>query len=102
MSDDRSSYKHDASDKKLDKSAETADNGAPDASTGARAGHDPEHIREHSDSGKDRLFEGREQHDAHDLESEKNRLAKELASDHAPVGDAADVTPANMHVKRKN
>ncbi|MBC8088234.1 MAG: hypothetical protein H7Z40_13280 [Phycisphaerae bacterium] len=102
MSDKSTPYKHDASDKKLDKSAEMAESHEKDTDSASHAGHDPEKIRKHDDAGKDRMFEGREQHDLHDLESEKNRLAKERSREKPPIGDAADVTPANMHVKRKD
>lgn len=44
--------------------------------------HDPEHIRLHNDTGKDRLFEGREQHDQAEKNSEKTRLAKDVAKHH--------------------
>ncbi len=102
MSDDHTPYKHDASDKKLDKSAESADASEQAAHAQAHAGHDPEKISKHDDTGKDRMFEGREQHDHAKLEQEKSRLAKELARENPPVGDAAEVTPSNMHVKRKD
>ena len=101
MSKDQSGYKHSASDKALDAAAEAAK--APtDARSNGHAGHDADEIRKHDDTGKDRMFEGREQHDQADLQSEKNRLAKDLARhDHPTEGDDA-VTEANMHVKRKD
>ena len=47
----------------------------PDALEGP--GHDPEEIRAHNTTGKDRLFEGREQHDDADKSSEKTRLLRD-------------------------
>ena len=40
--------------------------------------HDPSEIAKHDDTGKDRLFEGREQHDEADQASERNRLEKDI------------------------
>ncbi|MEO7520825.1 MAG: hypothetical protein ABIW79_03310 [Gemmatimonas sp.] len=101
MPEDHSSYKHDASDRKLDKAA-TADEGAEKpAASRAHPGHDAEEISRHDDTGKDRMFEGREQHDKADLKSEKNRLAKDTDHHKHPVDGADAVTEANMHVKRK-
>jgi len=105
MAEERTGYKHDASDKKLDKSAEVADASetASASETHAHEGHhDPDKIRKHDDKGKDRMFEGREQHDEADMKSEKNRLAKDQARHNHPVDGADAVTEANMHVKRKD
>jgi len=55
----------------------------------------------HDDKGKDRMFEGREQHDQADMKSEKNRLAKDLARHDHPVEGEDAVTESNMHVQRK-
>ena len=48
------------------------------ASKGDGPQHDEAEIREHSTTGKDRLFENREQHDDADKASEKTRLARDL------------------------
>jgi hypothetical protein len=40
--------------------------------------YDPEEIRSHDDEGKDRLFEGREQHDDAESGSEKTRIARDI------------------------
>lgn len=40
--------------------------------------HDPSEIRKHDDTGKDRLFEGRQQHDDAEKSSEKTRLSRDL------------------------
>ena len=39
--------------------------------------HDPADIREHDTTGKDRLFEDRQQHDEAEKVSEKTRLARD-------------------------
>jgi hypothetical protein len=95
MADDKSPGKHthSASDKKLDHAADaekaaektTADQHA------AGAGHNPAEIRKHDDAGKDRLFEGRQQHDAAEKNSEKSRLEKDVQSHHHTIdADGAD------------
>ena len=40
------------------------------------------------DAGKDRLFEGRQQHDEAEKNSEKTRLARDVARHHHPTDDA--------------
>lgn len=101
MSKDQSGYKHSASDKALDTAAQS-DKAPEDASSNNHPGHDAEEISKHDDKGKDRMFEGREQHDEADMKSEKNRLAKDQARhDHPTEGEDA-VTESNMHVKRKD
>jgi len=64
--------------------------------------HDPAAIRQHDDTGKDRLFEGREQHDEADKNSEKTRLARDVQRHgHDADNDVADNgTPASA--KRKS
>lgn len=93
MAEQRTGYKHDSSDKKLDQSAEAAKEqdspGGAQVSSGP--GHNPDEISKHDDAGKDRLFEGREQHDDAEKSSEKTRLAKDVAEHHHTVdGDAAN------------
>lgn len=98
MSKDMSagSYKHDASDRKLDHAADDAKAAQSASTAGPGAGHDPAEIAKHDDSGKDRLFEGRQQHDAAEKNSEKSRLAKDAQEHHHPVGDeAADTGTAS-------
>ena len=48
----------------------------PERETGPQ--YDPEEIRAHDDVGKDRLFEGREQHDEAESNSEKTRIARDI------------------------
>lgn len=81
MSEEKSSYTHDASDKKLDHAADAdkAAAKATEAKHGNGPGHDPEKIARHDDAGKDRLFEHREQRDDAERLSEKARVAKEIA-----------------------
>ncbi len=47
---------HDKSDRALDKSAF-------DEESKSEQRYDPDEVRKHDDVGRDRLFEGREQHD---------------------------------------
>ena len=98
MSKDQSGYKHSASDKALDAAAEL-EKEPSDASSGNDAGHDAEETSKHDDKGKDRMFEGREQHDQADMRSEKNRLAKDQARHNHPVEGEDAVTESNMHVE---
>lgn len=85
MSNKPSGYTHSDSDKKLDHAAdaEKANESAADAKT--RAGHDEAKVRRHDDAGKDRLFDGRVQHDDADKASDRNRLEKDLARHDHPV-----------------
>ncbi len=104
MSQERSGYKHDASDKKLDQSAEPANDGGGTSDTQHSSGplHDPEKIRQHDDLGKDRLFEGREQHDDAEKNSEKSRLAKDVARHDHPVDDDEADAGSPASAKRKS
>lgn len=93
MANDSSGYKHSASDKKLDQAAEAEKEtaAASDSRHSAGPGHDPAEISKHDDAGKDRLFEGRQQHDDAEKNSEKNRLARDVARhDHSSDDDVAD------------
>jgi hypothetical protein len=75
---------HDASDRALDQRAHAE----PPA---ARQKFDPDEVRKHDDVGRDRLFEGREQHDEADKNSEKTRLARDVKRHHHEVDeDVAD------------
>ena len=68
----------------------------------ASPNHDPAEIRKHDDSGKDRLFEGREQHDEAEKNSEKTRLAKDVdRHQHAVDDDVAD-SGSGDSAKRKS
>ena len=93
MAEERSGYKHDASDRKLDQSAEAANEAsqAHDTQHSSGAGHDPAEIAKHDDLGKDRLFEGRQQHDEAEKNSEKTRLARDIQRhDHNVDEDVTD------------
>lgn len=64
--------------------------------------HDPAEIRKHDDTGKDRLFEGREQHDEAEKNSEKTRLARDVdRHDHQADDDVADAG-SSASAKRKS
>lgn len=100
MSDPQSAYKHDASDKKLDKSAEAAEVTEKAAAAHAHPTHDPEQIRRHDDAGKDRLFEGRIQHDVADKESDRNRLEKDVARHHHNPDEVGTISDKDQHPKK--
>lgn len=98
MSQDKGagSRAHSASDKALDRTATAADDRK------AGAGHDPAEIARHDDTGKDRLFEGRQQHDEAEKNSEKSRLAKDVdRHGHAVDDDVADAG-SGPSAKRKS
>lgn len=99
MSDDHSAYKHNASDKALDKSATAESSEHKDASH-AHAGHDPEKIAKHDDAGKDRLFEGRIQRDDADKESDRNRLAKDAEHHHHSADEVGTISDTDTHPKK--
>ena len=64
--------------------------------------YDPSEIREHQPKGRNRLFEDRQQHDDADKNSEKTRLAKDVAEhDHTPDDDVAD-SGTGASAKRKS
>ena len=89
MSEDKTSYTHDASDKKLDHAADGAKAAAKvtEEKRGDGPGHDPSKIARHDDLGKDRLFEQREQRDHAEKQSEKSRLSKEASTSDHPASD---------------
>jgi hypothetical protein len=99
MADERSGYKHDGSDKKLDEAAGAEGARAQNASG---PGHDPAEIRKHDDPGKDRLFEGREQHDEAEKNSEKGRLAKDVARHDHDVDEQVADSGTGPSAKRKS
>lgn len=104
MANEKSGYRHDASDRKLDQVAEAenqADQGK-EKHTSAGPGHDPEEIRKHDDLGKDRLFEGRQQHDAAEKNSEKARLARDVDRHDHPVDDEVADSGSAATAKTKN
>ena len=100
MSKNKTAYKHTASDKALDTAAQS-EKASKDASSHDHVDHDADEVSKHDDEGKDRMFEGRVQHDDADLKSEKNRLAKDQDRHHHPVDGEDVVTESNMHVKPK-
>ncbi|MEO6528575.1 MAG: hypothetical protein ABIP93_18300 [Gemmatimonadaceae bacterium] len=101
MSKDKSAtgHTHDASDRALDAAA-TAEHANDEKAAGP--GHDPAEISKHDDSGKDRLFEGRQQHDDAEKNSEKSRLAKDVDEHHHAVDDDAADAGTGSSAKRKS
>ncbi len=101
MADKDRGYTHSASDKKLDQAAtaEEADDTAADSQK--HAGHDPAKIRQHDDTGKDRLFEGRIQHDDADKQSDRNRLEKDAAKHHHTDDEVGTISDKDQHPKSK-
>lgn len=104
MADQGSGYKHDSSDRKLDQSAEAANESGQTSDTqhSSGAGHKPEEISKHDDAGKDRLFEGRQQHDEAEKNSEKARLAKDVAEHHHSVDEDIADSGTGASAKRKS
>jgi hypothetical protein len=64
--------------------------------------HDPAEIRKHDDTGKDRLFEDRQQHDEAEKNSEKTRLARDTERHDHPVDDDVADAGSGPSAKRKN
>lgn len=104
MAEGSSGYKHDASDRKLDKLAgsEAAAEQAADKQKSPGPGHDAEEIKKHDDLGKDRLFEGRQQHDDAEKNSEKTRLARDVDRHDHPVDDDVADSGSGASAKRKS
>ena len=48
---------------------------------------DADEVRKHDDAGRDRLFEGRQQHDEADKNQEKKRLARDIKRHHHDADD---------------
>ena len=71
------------------------------ASKGAGPRHDEAEIREHSTTGKDRLFENREQHDDADKASEKTRLARDADRHNHDVDSPRERAERQAKAKRK-
>ena len=90
---------HDASDKKLD--AEAFAEKEQQASRPSPT-HDPAEIRKHDDTGRDRLFEGRQQHDEADKNSEKNRLARDVDKHRHDIDDDVADAGSGESAKRKS
>jgi hypothetical protein len=103
MAEERTGYKHDASDRKLDQAAEAANESqGRDTQQSSGPRYDPAEIREHDDVGKDRLFEGRQQHDDAEKNSEKTRLAKDVDRHNHPVDDDIADAGSKASAKRKS
>ena len=66
-----------------------------------RHDYDPSEVAKHDDTGRDRLFEGREQHDEADKNSEKNRLARDVQRHKHDVDDDVGDSGSPHTAKRK-
>lgn len=97
-------YKHSDSDRKLDQSADSASEAGQTSDTqrSSGPGHDPADIREHNDEGKDRLFEGRQQHDEAEKNSEKTRMARDVDRHKHEVDDDIADSGTGPAAKRKS
>jgi hypothetical protein len=101
MMSDANTGGHDASDRALDERA-TLERQREGERQATGPGHDPNEIRKHDDKGRDRLFEGRQQHDEADKNSEKTRLARDVdRHEHAVDDDVADAG-SGPSAKRKS
>lgn len=98
---DHSGNAHDASDKKLDQAAFAAEAERANKNAQTHPGHDPEQIRQHDDAGKDRLFEGRIQHDDADKASDRNRLEKDVAKHHHAPDETGSISDTAAGAKRR-
>ena len=64
--------------------------------------HDPDDVAKHDDTGRDRLFEGREQHDEAEKNSEKTRLARDVERHGHDVDDQVADSGSRPAGKRKS
>ena len=64
--------------------------------------HDPDEVAKHDDTGRDRLFEGREQHDEAEKNSEKTRLARDVERHGHDVDDQVADSGSRPAGKRKS
>lgn len=88
-------------DKTLSQLAENTNTpGARSDNSGPR--YDPDEIRAHDTTGRDRLFEGREQHDDADKNSEKTRHARDVDRHHHGLNSELDERDTASRAKRKN
>ena len=74
-------------DKTRAQQAKTAQSGEREEKGQRGPNHDPADIREHNVGGKDRLFEGRQQHDDAEKESERTRLSRDINKHKHESGD---------------
>ncbi len=104
MTQDKSSnlHTHDASDRALDKLATEEQQEQQDRKSAGGPRHDPTEIRQHDDTGRDRLFEDRQQHDEADKNQDKNRLARDVQRHGHDVDEQVPDTGSGPSAKRKN
>ena len=85
-----------------DRSDRALDQRAFDEEPTNRQHWDPAEVAKHDDEGRDRLFEGREQHDEAEKNSEKTRLARD-SQRHAHDVDSQEGDSGISHnAKRKS
>ena len=82
--------------------AEIAQEGGVRANDGLGPNYDRDEIRSHDDTGRDRLFEDREQHDEAEKNSEKTRLAKDRDRHNHDSTDELTERSRASSSKRKN
>lgn len=63
---------------------------------------DPAEVAKHDDEGRDRLFEGREQHDEAEKNSEKTRLARDSQRHSHDVDTQEGDSGISHNAKRKS
>lgn len=80
--------------------AEIANSGSQDRTQGPR--HDGAEISAHDTTGRDRLFEDRQQHDEAEKNSEKTRMARDLDRHNHTPEDEFSHTSRQASAKRKN
>jgi hypothetical protein len=85
-----------------DKSDRALDQRAFGDEPASRQHWDAAEVAKHDDEGRDRLFEGREQHDEAEKNSEKNRLARDVARHGHDVDEQVSDSGTSHSAKRKN
>ncbi|HEX7940975.1 MAG TPA: hypothetical protein VF488_04190 [Gemmatimonadaceae bacterium] len=86
---------HDKSDRALDKAAF-------DEEPRSKQHWDADEVRKHDDDGRDRLFEGREQHDEADKNSDKLRLSRDIQRHHHDPANLPNDASASRIGKHKD
>jgi hypothetical protein len=68
----------------------------------SRQHFDPDEVAKHDDAGHDRLYEGREQHDEAEKNSEKTRLARDSQRHSHDVDSQEGDSGISHNAKRKS
>jgi hypothetical protein len=85
-----------------DRSDRALDQRAFDEEPTNRQHWDPAEVAKHDDEGRDRLFEGREQHDEAEKNSEKTRLARDSQRHSHDVDSQEGDSGISHNAKRKS